>query len=231
MARTGSGAFHQGLTPDSIVDAAVKLTRASNLYGWSLRDLARELGVTASVIYHHIGGKDLLAKRVAERVIDKVNMPPDDLDWQAWFRALLLDGVHEPVRTHPGVAKWLLMHGVPFESAIPIFTLGITKLQQAGFGAGAPAVYSTIMNSAMLTVSMTDERLLHEDDGPRDHIAMMQEFHESSAAHPLLAEFSQSMMAPLAEGGAEARRIHDQYYRYVVEITLAGVSAVGPPAQ
>lgn len=80
--------FHAGLTPAVVVDAAVELTRSSHLFSWSMRDLASRLGVAPSVIYHHIGGKDRLCRQVVERVLDQLELPPHDLGWQDWFRAL-----------------------------------------------------------------------------------------------------------------------------------------------
>lgn len=220
--------FHQGLTPELVVDTAIELTRASNLFGWSIRDLARELQVTPSVIYHHVGGKDLLSKLVAERVIALIEAPPEHLEWREWFRRLLIDSVYPATIAHPGVAKWVLMHGVPFPAAIGVFDTGIGKLQQAGFGRQALLAYSAIMNSATLTVSMGDERLLHEDDGPRDHAALMQEFRQALSDNPRIGALSEEFIAPFAEGGEPAERMREQYYRYVVDVTLAGVEALGP---
>lgn len=221
--------FHPGITPELVVDAAVSLTHDSHLYGWSIRDLARELGVTPSVIYHHVGGKDLIAKSVAERVIATIELPSEHLDWREWFRTLLTDSIYPVIVAHPGVAKWLLMHGVPFLAAVGVFETGIGKLQQNGFGAGAPMVYAAIMNSAMMTVSLGDDRLLHEDDGPRDHAAMMGEFRGAFAGHPLLEPLSEEFFGSLAVGGETAARMRRSYFGYAVDVTLAGVTSVDPP--
>lgn len=193
--------FHLGLTPERIIDAAQQLTRESNLFGWSIRDLARRLQVTPSVIYHHVGGKDLLAKRVAERVIASIHAPDGALEWQEWFRRLLVDAVYPAAVSHPGVAKWLLMHGVPFPSAAGIFEVGIGKLERAGIEPGALIAYSAIMNNATLTISMGDERLLHEEDGPRDHAAMMAEFQRAYTDHPAWPP-SATISSPASPRGA-----------------------------
>ncbi|EYT54727.1 TetR family transcriptional regulator [Leucobacter sp. UCD-THU] len=232
MTVPASTPFHLGLTPERIIDAAQQLTRESNLFGWSIRDLARRLQVTPSVIYHHVGGKDLLAKRVAERVIASIHAPDGALEWQEWFRRLLIDAVYPAAVSHPGVAKWLLMHGVPFPSAAGIFEVGIGKLERAGIEPGALIAYSAIMNNATLTISMGDERLLHEEDGPRDHAAMMAEFQRAYTDHPRMAALGDEFIAGFAEGGETAARLREQYYRYVVEVTLTGVaSGAGPAAR
>lgn len=226
MARTASEPFHVGVTPDLIIDTALQLTRASNLFGWSIRDLARELGVTPSVIYHHIGGKDLIARHLCERVVATVAMPSAALSWQDWFRELLTASIYPATVAHPGVAKWLLMHGVPFPSATGILEIGIRKLQDAGAGDQSIVAYSAILNSAMLTVSMGDERLLHEDDGPRDHAAMMEEFTRAFTDGPGATRMGGELIAEFAKGGDTAARMRERYFRYVVDVTIAGVGAL-----
>lgn len=228
MARTAEASFHQGITPEQIVDVADALTAESNLYGWSIRDLAKALGVTPSVIYHHVGGKDLLAKLIAERVVASVRAPATGLDWQEWFRELLVSSVYPAAIARPGVAKWVLMHGVPFPSATGIFETGLAKLQEAG--AEEPMLaYSALLNTAMLTISMGDERLLHEDDGPRDHAALIEEFRTAFVSHPRVAGLSADFIAEFAAGGERAAQMRERYYRYVVDVTITGVAALTAP--
>ncbi len=225
MTQRPAAPFHQGMTPERIVDAALDLTRESHLYGWSIRDLARRIDVTPSVIYHHVGGKDLLARRVTERVLAQLPLPAEDLVWQAWFRELVR-AVYPLLTAYPGVAKWLLMHGVPFPSLAPTFDVGVGKLQVAGFGDDALFAYSTLMNNATLTISMGDDRLLHEDDGPRDHAAMMAEYRALAVESPGFASLGTDFIEPFASGGEAAARMRERYFRYVVEATIAGVEAI-----
>lgn len=75
--------------PERITDAAVELTRESHLLNWSIRDLAGRLDVAPSVIYHHVGGKDLVCRRVVESALSHIELPPLELGWQEWFRELL----------------------------------------------------------------------------------------------------------------------------------------------
>lgn len=102
--------FHVGITSDQVIDAAVRLTRSSHLFTWSIRDLARALNVAQAVIYHHVGGQDSICRGVVERVLAQISVPVSDSSWQEWFREMLSDlaGV---CREYPGVAKWALMHG------------------------------------------------------------------------------------------------------------------------
>ncbi|MFY1634997.1 TetR/AcrR family transcriptional regulator [Solwaraspora sp. WMMB335] len=224
MSEISAAPFHVGLTPERIVDAALTLTRESHLFGWSIRDLARRLGVAPSVVYHHIGGKDLIARHVVERVLADLTAPDEDLHWQDWFRTLLYAS-YPIVSSYPGAAKWLLMHGPTFPSVIPIIDAGIAALQRGGFGARSGLAYTALLNNAMLTITIGDERLVHEDDGPRDHATMMDEFRKAAAGSPGAVVLAEATISPFAQGGDVAARHREEYYHYIVETTIAGLAA------
>lgn len=215
--------FHVGLTPKLVIDAAVELTRESHLFGWSLRDLAGRLGVAPSVIYHHVGGKDLLCRGVVERFLSRIEPPPVKLDWQDWFRALLYP-LGPLAAEYPGVAKWMLMHGPTIPAVLPTLEAGMAVLHRAGFGPRADFAYALLLNNAMLTVSISDDRLQHEGDGPRDHATMMAEFQQMPTASAEVRAMGQAFIRPFAEGGEEAARVRATYYRFAVDTTIAGLS-------
>lgn len=227
VSETTTTPFHVGLTPVIVVDEALSLTRDSHLWGWSIRDLARRLDVAPSVIYHHVGGKDLLARKVVERVLRDLEVPPTDQDWRDWFRCLLGE-LYARVTACPGSAKWLLMHGPTFPSVQPILDAGIGALQRAGFAARTGFAYAALLNNAMLTVSIADERLMHEDDGPRDHEAMMAEFGKAGAGSPGAAVLMAAFQEAFSGGGEQTERERRRYYDFIVETTIAGVSAQLP---
>lgn len=221
---TGPAPFHIGLTPEMVVDAAVDLTRESHLMTWSIRELATRLGVAPSVIYHHVGGKDLLCRRVVERMLAQIEPPDGALPWQEWFRTLLYAAGPCAAR-YPGTAKWMLMHGPTLPAVLPVLEAGMSVLHRSGFGARSELAYAVLLNNAMLTVSMSDDRLQHEGDGPRDHATMMAEFEELSVSSPEARAMGREFIRPFAEGGEIAERMRWDYYRFVVDTTIAGLEA------
>ena len=216
--------FHVGLTPEAVVLAAVDLTRESHLFTWSIRDLAKRLGVSQSVIYHHVGGKDLLCRRVVERVLERVAIPPADIEWHEWFRRLLGD-LGPRARAYPGVAKWALLHGPTLPVMLPILESGIDQLRRAGFGELSQIAYAVLLNTATLTVAIGDDRLQHEGDGPRDHAAMMTEFAALPQASETVRSMGQEFILPFAEGGEVAARARDEYYRFAIDTAIAGLES------
>ncbi|GAA3661281.1 TetR/AcrR family transcriptional regulator [Microbacterium marinilacus] len=222
---TDAPPFHVGLTPERVTDTAVELTRETHLMTWSIRDLAGRLGVAPSVIYHHVGGKDLLCRRVVERMLRRIELPPSDLSWQEWFRALL-SSAGPTAAEYPGAAKWMLMHGPTLPAVLPVLEAGIAVLRRAGFADKTDFAYALLLNNAMLTVSMGDDRLQHEGDGPRDHSAMMAEFEQLHAASDEVRAMGQHFIRPFAEGGETAALMRWAYYRFVVDASIAGLDVV-----
>jgi len=217
--------FHLGLTATHVIDEAVDLTRASHLWGWSIRDLARSLGVSPSVVYHHVGGKDALCRAVADRVIGSLSVPDSaDARWDEWFRTLLRNEGPR-IADHPGVAKWMLMHGPTISSASTILERGMTLLIDAGFGADAPSAYAVLLNTAMTTIATGDDRRQHEEDGPRDHSTMMAEFERLHAASPAAMAIGNDFIGAFAAGGDTAERMRWSYYGFAIDTVIAGLSS------
>lgn len=122
--------------------------------------------------YHNVGGKDLL-RHVVERVLLTVNFPTGVMPWCEWFRAALLPA--RPVlASYPGVARWLLLHGPIFSNMMPVVDSGIASLPQAGFGPDTAYAYTTLFNTAMMTIA-ADDRVQHEAYGARDHASLRDE--------------------------------------------------------
>lgn len=212
------------LTADAVIDAAAELTRESNLFSWSIRDLAKRLGANTSAIYYYVGGKDLLCRGVVERAGDGFAVPSADLPWQAWFRELLLE-IGPRLMEFPGTAKWILMHGMASGSVLPAPNVGFQALHRAGFGEATNDAFALLINCATTTVAMGDDRLQHEEDGPRDHTTMMREFNRISSEYPAAASFSRDFIQPFADGGQTAQKARMSYYTFVVDTTIAGLES------
>jgi AcrR family transcriptional regulator len=225
MATTGKK-YRTGITAEQIVEAAVQLTRHRGLYGWSIRDLVAAIGTSPSVVYRRVGGRDALCRRVVAHVLAQIEYEfstddPDtgDSDWREWFRALLFP--MRPVLTqYPGVAKWILMHGRVISENIDRFDAEMDRLHGAGFGEDAALVFALVFNAAMTSIMMSDERVAHEDDGPRDHARIVAELRSvQGRASEEMATFIEA----LAGDGDQALATRDAYYRTLVNTVLDGL--------
>lgn len=216
---TKSRAYHLGLDRGDIVTAALELSRARGLYGWSVRDLSRALDVAPSVIYHHVGGRDLLCRHVVEMVVNGIAFPTEPGPWREWFSTALMCA-REGFIAVPGTAKWLLLHGPVFHSLAPVVDAGMASLHDAGFGEFSSVAYSMLFSTAAQAVAMGDERQQHADDGPRDHGTLMAEFSGVLGDNPGLRVLALEYTATFVTDLEKARR---DFYAELVEIVLDGL--------
>src|SRR5829696_7297469 len=76
------------LSRDRIVDVALALISEKGLDGFSLRDVARVLGVYPTAIYWHIKSRNALLGEVCTLVMSKVMPARGTAPWQDWIRQL-----------------------------------------------------------------------------------------------------------------------------------------------
>jgi AcrR family transcriptional regulator len=215
--------YRTGVTAEQIIEAAVELTRQRGLYGWSIRDLVAAIGTSPSVVYHRVGGRDALCRRVVADVLARIEyeFPLDDgeTDWREWFRATLFPMRPVLIR-YPGVAKWILMHGRVVSENADRFDAEMDRLHRAGFGEDSALVFALIFNAAMTSIMMSDERDAHEDDDPRDHARIIAEL---QTTHSRSADEMTAFIAPFTQDEEQSRAARDAYYRTLVDTVLDGL--------
>lgn len=69
------------VTRDRAVAAAIAIADAEGLDALTMRRLARELGVEAMSLYHHVANKDDILDGMVEAVFAEIELPPPDTDW------------------------------------------------------------------------------------------------------------------------------------------------------
>jgi AcrR family transcriptional regulator len=70
------------LTPERIVDAAVRVADRSGIGHVSMRTVGKELGVEAMSLYHHISGKAALLDGLADWVFTQIELPRAATPWR-----------------------------------------------------------------------------------------------------------------------------------------------------
>jgi AcrR family transcriptional regulator len=92
------------LTRERVVDAALRVMDAEGLEAVTMRRVAREVGVEAMSLYHHVRDKDDLLQAVCERIMAGFDFPHEEGDWaerckagaRSWRRLL---------QSHPDVMR------------------------------------------------------------------------------------------------------------------------------
>lgn len=95
-----------GLSKAKIVAAALALIDRNGAADFSLRDVARRLGVYPTAIYWHVPGRNALIGEVCARVMRDIVPPVSPRNWRAWLKSLFRR-YRAAVRRHPNVAPLL----------------------------------------------------------------------------------------------------------------------------
>lgn len=96
------------LTRDHVVETALSLIDERGLDGFSVRELARALGVFPTALYWHVkGGRNEMLAAVAARALEHVAPEPGaGDDWKDWLRQLF-HRYRKALSRHPNVAPLL----------------------------------------------------------------------------------------------------------------------------
>jgi AcrR family transcriptional regulator len=140
---------HRGLTTERVVDAALWAADEGGIEAVSLRRLAAALAVTPMAIYRHVRNKSHLLDLMAERLLEQVDLAPNELaTWQDRLRRLLAS-YQAVVAAHPAAP---LLLSRPFVSpAVARATEALLAIfRSAGFDAGQSARVLQVISGMLL---------------------------------------------------------------------------------
>ena len=94
--KTNEVRTREPLTRERVIDAALRVMDAEGLEAVTMRRIAREVGVEAMSLYHHVEDKEDLLDGICERVMADFEYPEQTDDWRencrrgarAWRRLL-----------------------------------------------------------------------------------------------------------------------------------------------
>src|SRR5271156_6765307 len=100
------------LGQDEIIEAALSLAREKGLQNLTMRDLARELGVTPMATYYYVKNKAELLNLVSDSILGQVEIPPPNpRRWKERQKALLRSA-REVMLDYPGMDALMLDMGL-----------------------------------------------------------------------------------------------------------------------
>ncbi len=134
------------LSRERIVEVALALIAEKGLDGFSLRDVARSLGVYPTALYWHIQDKNALLGEVCTLVLSKVVPPRGKGSWQDWLRALMRQ-YRKVMKQHPNLAQLVgarMLSNLDRNTELIERVLGV--LEEAGCpDAHMVALYNTVV--------------------------------------------------------------------------------------
>ena len=88
------------LSRERLLDAAINLADEGGIESLTMRKLARALGVEAMSLYNHVANKDDLVDAIVDLVVEEIDLPAGEEDWDAAIRKYAISA-HETFLRHP----------------------------------------------------------------------------------------------------------------------------------
>jgi TetR/AcrR family tetracycline transcriptional repressor len=124
------------------------LIRREGTDRFSMRRLAKQLGVTPMAVYYYVKSKAEMFERVADAVLGRVPRPaPSGVDWRGELKAASLSGFRV-LSEYPGLSAQIVKQP-PTQIAEQSAAYGISILVAAGFNPGVAARITTTCQAFM----------------------------------------------------------------------------------
>lgn len=191
------------LSHDAVVTTAVDMADRTGISSLTMRALARELGVEAMSLYHHVATKDVLLDAMIDRVYGEIELPGADGDWRVELRRRSVS-VREVLHRHPWALPLMESRRGPGPANLAYHDANIACLRSAGFSA-AQVAHAYAVVDAYVYGFLLQETTLPFDSG-EEAAAMVsgEPFGELLAAYPQMAWFAREViLAPGYDFGRE----------------------------
>jgi TetR/AcrR family transcriptional regulator, tetracycline repressor protein len=211
-----------------VIDRALAIGDAEGLDAVTIRRVANELGVTPMALYWHFRAKDELLAGLADRIWGEIDTDVGSAgDWPQQLRRML-ESLVRVLRAHPCASQLLAstekLHG---DAALGVTETALEVLRRGGFD---PVQASEIARGGLWTALMLVMSAPGYDPGvdDADRAEMMRLSQVRLAMlppgrYPRLVEAAAPMTACAAED-------QDFHYRFGIDLFIAGVRAMAPPA-
>jgi AcrR family transcriptional regulator len=142
------------LDEDIIASAALTVLDARGIDGFTMRAVAKVLGVTPMALYHHVSDKESLVALVIDAAIREEPLPPTTGIWQDDLFAMA-DWVRRAARAHPAIARLRRTYDVWTPAALQMTERSLALWKQSGLDTERAVVAAT--TSSMAIVGLVSE--------------------------------------------------------------------------
>ena len=117
---------------EDVVNGATALAARIGLDGLTMGQVANELGVTTTALYHYVPSKQALIDLVVDAALDRVQVPAPDAG--AWHERLrIFEGaVRDELRRIPGIGLQLVAHGEIRPAEQRLIDIGLEMFAESG---------------------------------------------------------------------------------------------------
>ena len=185
-------ALRKPLTTERVLQAAVALADREGVGSLSMRRLARELGVEAMSLYHHVPGKQALLDGMVDLVFGEIELPADDGGWRAAMRRRAVSA-REVLARHPWAIALMESRRTPGPANLRHHDAVLGCLRRAGFPVALTAHAYSILDAYIYGFALQEAGLPF--DTPEETAEVAAEIMEGFAAgaYPHLTELAEAL--------------------------------------
>ena len=201
--RSAEAANRAPVNRERTLEVALALADSEGIEAVTMRRLARELGVEAASLYHHVKGKEQILDGLVELVAAEIELPKPSADWRATVsqRARHTRAV---LRRHPWAVSLMASRTSPGPATLGLLEAGIRCFREGGFSVPLAAHAISTVDSYVHGFVLQEVNLPFRDESELAAMtaAIMQTF--PAAEFPFLFEMTvEHILRPGYDYGAE----------------------------
>jgi AcrR family transcriptional regulator len=198
-----SAAPRTPLTRERILRAAVALVDRDGVGALSMRRLARELGVEAMSLYHHVAGKDALLDGMVDLVFGEIELPAAGIGWKTTMRRRAVSA-RAALRRHPWAINLMESRRTPGPANLRHHDAVIGCLRRAGFPVALTARAYSLLDAYIYGFAVQEASLPFDTPEETAEVAQAIMAELSAGTYPHLAELaSEHVLQPGYDYGDE----------------------------
>jgi len=191
------------LNLERTLQVALVIADDEGLEAVTMRRLARELGVEAASLYHHVSGKDQILDGLIDAVAAEIEPPTPSADWRA---AISERAYHtrRALRRHPWSVSLMASRKSPGPATLGLLETGIRCFREGGFSVTEAAHAISVVDSYVHGFVLQEVNLPFRDESELAAMtgAIMETFPASE--FPYLFEMTvEHVLAPGYDYGKE----------------------------
>lgn len=174
------------LDPQRIVAAAIEVADRDGLAAVSMRNVAKQLGVEAMSLYHHVAGKEALLDALVDRFFAEIELPPSGAPWRQAM-AVRAHSARATLTRHPWALGLIESRTTPLPNLLRHHDAVLGNLRTNGFSVDMAAHAFSVIDAYVFGFVLTELNLPFEDGGADGFVGNLGDALASSS-YPHLVE-------------------------------------------
>ncbi len=146
------------LTRERVLRAAVALADREGVGSLSMRRLAKELGVEAMSLYHHVANKHALLDGMVDLVFAEIELPTGETGWKSAMRRRAVSA-REALARHPWAINLMESRRTPGPANLRHHDAVLGCLRQAGFSVALTAHAYSLLDAYIYGFALQEASL------------------------------------------------------------------------